>query len=74
MILIKDNHNGSSIWNINKEHIEEWNLIELTDEDFKIIINTLDDHWEFYSEIKEFVSSLTGDLIFDGSINPIKKD
>ena len=74
MILIEDNSNGASVWNINKEDVERWSHIELTDEDFKIIINTLDDHWEFYSEIKEFVSSLTGDLIFDGSINPIKKD
>ena len=74
MKLIEDNSNGSSVWNIDKHQIEEWSHIELTDEDFKIIINTLDDHWEFYSEIKEFVSSLTGDLIFDGSINPIKKD
>ena len=74
MKLIEDNSNGSSVWNIDKQQIEEWSHIELTDEDFKIIINTLDDHWEFYSEIKEFVSSLTGDLIFDGSINPIKKD
>lgn len=74
MILVNDNHNGSSVWNIDKEQIEEWNLIELTDDDFKIIINTLDNIDQFYFEIKEMVSSLTGDLIREGDITPLIRD
>ena len=73
MILINDNYNGSSIWNINKEQIETWNMIELSSEDFEIIINTLDNLDEFYFDIKEMVHNLTEDLIREGAIHPINK-
>ena len=73
MILINDNYNGSSIWNINKEQIETWNMIELSSEDFEIIINTLDNLDEFYFDIKEMVHNLTEDLIREGTIHPINK-
>ena len=41
MILINDNYNGSSIWNIDKDQIERWSEIIISDK-FETIINVLD--------------------------------
>ena len=71
MILINDNYNGSSIWNIDKDQIERWSEIIISDRDFETIINVLDNNEEFHSGMKEMITTIVDELLKEKEITAL---
>ena len=68
MILMNEDYNGSSIWHINKDQIERWSERELSDEDFRTIVNVLDNNDEFHFGMIEMITTIVNELVIEGEI------
>ena len=71
MILINDNYNGSSIWIIDKDQIERWSEIIISDRDFETIINVLDNNEEFHNGMKEMITTIVDELLKEKEITAL---